>query len=148
MQILQLSITHEKPFSSTVYTELNFPLFSTTTEPLQLPNHNPNRTWSLYKTQTRAYMHSPNSQPTHAHNSYFSLPKQTRHSYTLFLWIHTGPATPLTHNPNKSPQTPQIHNPHKSTQPLLFLAQTDPNTPFYSCESTQSLQLPLFTTQT
>jgi hypothetical protein len=177
MQILQLSITHKKPFSSTVYrAHLPFLLNDNRAYALQLPNHNPNRTWSLYTTQTSAYMHSPNSQPTHAYNSSYSLPKQTLtlllipvnphracnspysqpkqslyvyippihnphmpttplipypnrplHSSSLFLWIYAEPATPLTHNPNKTLSTP-----HTYQQLLLFLTQTD--RPLHSSE--------------
>ncbi len=61
---------------------------------------------------------------------------------------HRAVQLPLLTTQTRAYTLPQFTT-HTCQQLLLFLTQTDPNTPPpYSCESTQSLQLPLLTTQT
>ncbi len=127
-------ITHTSPQHVLFLTQTDpyTPLYSCEfKQSLQLP---------LLTTQTRAYT-LPQFTTQHAHNSSYSLPK---HIFTLLLIpvnSHRACNSPYWQS-KQSLHTSPIHNPHIPTTPLI------PYTPPYSCESTQSLQLPLLTTQT
>jgi hypothetical protein len=92
-------------------------------------------------------MHSPNSQPTHAHNSSYSLPKQTLTLLLIPVNLHRAVQLPLLTTQTQVYTLPLFIT-HTCPKLLLFLTQTHPFTPPYSCDSIQSLQLPLLTTQT